>query len=294
MGAVLVRMCSVVSMWETGLYGKYLPVSLSEKDGLMRSLLILLVVFFTANNALAMSSDGCGAGSCADCHSLTKVETEQLLGSLVDKVNSVEFSEVPGLWLAEVEKGQKKLPVYIDFSKKYLVSGNVIRLNDKENLTRERSAQMNKIDVSRIPVADALLLGKPSAKTKVIVFTDPECPYCKKLHEELKDVVRLDPDIAFLIKLFPLKMHPNAYEVSKSIVCNNSMELLEVSFAGKPVPPARCDTQVIDQTLALGGEFGINSTPTLVMPDGLVVPGYKKAEALLTLIGENLARVAAQ
>lgn len=275
-------------------FGKSLPASLLEKDRLMRTLLILLVVLFATNNVLAMSSDGCGAGSCTDCHSLTKAEAEQLLGNMVDKVNSVEFSEVPGMWVAEVEKGQKKLPVYIDFSKQYLVSGNVIRLNDKENLTSERSARMNKVDVSRISVADALLLGKPSAKTKVIVFTDPECPYCKKLHEELKDVVRRDPNVAFLIKLFPLKMHPNAYEVSKSIVCSNSMELLELSFAGKPVPPASCATMVVDQTLALAGELGISSTPTLVLPDGLIVPGYKTADALLTLIGENVARVVAQ
>jgi thiol:disulfide interchange protein DsbC len=151
---------------------------------------------------------------------------------------------------------------------------------------------MNRVDVSRIPLEDALILGKPTAKTKVIVFTDPECPYCKKLHVELEKVVKRDPEIAFLIKLFPLKMHPNAYEASRSIVCNNSMELLEISFAGKPVPPANCDTKAVDQTLALVAELGIRSTPTLVMPDGLVVPGYKKAEALLVLIGEATAQSA--
>ncbi len=260
----------------------------------MRSLLIFIVLLLLAPNAFAMTADGCGAGSCTDCHSITKEEAKQLLGDMVDKVNRVEFAEVPGLWVVEVVKGQKKLPVYIDFSKKFLLSGNVIRLNDKENLTRKRSARMNKVDVSRIPLADALLLGKASAKTKVIVFTDPECPYCKKLHKELKEVVRRDPNIAFLIKLFPLKMHPNAYEISKSIICNNSMELLEVSFAGKPVPPATCDTPAVDQTLALVGELGIRSTPTLVMPDGLVVPGYKKAEALLVLIGENVVQAVKQ
>ncbi len=260
----------------------------------MRSLLILIVVLLFTYNAFAMSTDGCGAGTCADCHSLTKKETIQLLGDMVDKVNRVEFAEIPGLWVAEVEKGQKKLPVYIDFSKQYLISGNVIRLNDKENLTRKRSARMNRVDVSTIPLQDALLLGKPSAKTKVIVFTDPECPYCKKLHKELKEVIRRDPEIAFLIKLFPLKMHPNAYEISRSIICNNSMELLEISFAGKPVPPATCDTKAVDQTLALVGELGIRSTPTLVMPDGLVVPGYKKAEALLALIGEATTQSAKQ
>ena len=237
-----------------------------------------------------MSLEGCGAGTCADCHSITKAEAEQLLGGMVDKVNSVEFAEVPGMWVAEVEKDQKKLPVYIDFSKQYLVSGNVIRLNDKENVTRQRSVRMNSVDVSKIPLADALLLGKPSAKTKVIVFTDPECPYCKKLHEELKEVVRRNPEVAFLIKLFPLKMHPNAYDISKSIVCNNSMEYLELSFSGKPVPAPNCEIPVVDQTIALAGELGIRSTPTLVLPDGRVIPGYRKAEAILTIIGENLTQ----
>jgi thiol:disulfide interchange protein DsbC len=260
----------------------------------MRLLFIFVALLFCAANSFAMTSDGCGAGTCNDCHSITKEEAAQLLGGMVDKVNSVEFSEVPGMWVAEVEKGENKLPVYIDFSKQYLLSGSVIRLNDKENLTKQRSARMNKVDVSRVPLDDALLLGKQSAKTKVIVFTDPECPYCKKLHEELTEVVRVDPNIAFLIKLFPLKMHPNAYGISKSIVCHDSMELLELSFAGKPVPPANCETNVVDQTLALGPELGVRSTPTLIMPDGLVVPGYKKSAALLTMIGENIAQAAKQ
>jgi thiol:disulfide interchange protein DsbC len=260
----------------------------------MRPLILLVIALFIARAGFAMSADGCGAGACADCHSITKEETAKLLGNMVDRVNSVEFAEVPGLWVAEVEKGEVKLPVYIDFSKQFLVSGSVIRLNDKTNLTQQRSARMNKVDVSRIPLGDALLLGKATAKTKVIVFTDPECPYCKKLHEELKEVVRRDPAIAFLIKLFPLKMHPNAYDISKSIVCSNSLEFLEASFAGRPVPPASCDTQVVDQTRALAAELGITSTPTLVLPDGLVEPGYKSAAALLTLIGDNVAKVNVQ
>ena len=93
-----------------------------------------------------MSADGCGAGTCADCHSISKQETEQLLGKLVDKVDRVEFAEVPGMWVAEVEKDNNKLPVYIDFSKKYLISGNVIRLADNTNVTRERAEQMHVVD----------------------------------------------------------------------------------------------------------------------------------------------------
>ncbi len=250
---------------------------------------LILLLLAGAVPALAFTADGCGAGSCASCHSLDKDEAGKILGGLVDKVNKVEFAEVPGMWLVEVEKGANKLPIYIDFSKKYVLSGSVIRLADKGDISQERYARMNKVDVKRIPVEDALLLGRKDAKIRVIVFTDPECPFCKKLHDELKEVVRRDPEIAFLIKLFPLKMHPKAYDKAKSIVCARSLELLEASFAGKPLPPATCNGKAVDQTLALGPELGIQSTPTLVLPNGLVLPGFKTADDLIKRIREELA-----
>jgi thiol:disulfide interchange protein DsbC len=206
---------------------------------------------------------------------------------MVDRVLNVEFAEIPGLWVVDVEKGNNRLPVYIDFSKKFLVTGGVIRLTDRENLTKDRHAKLNKVDVSRIPLKDALLLGSPTAATRVIVFTDPECPYCRKLHKVLKEVVERDNQVAFLIKMFPLKMHPNAYSISQSIVCNKSMEFLEASFAGKPVPPPLCKTSAIDNNIALAAELGIRSTPTLILPDGVIVPGFKDADRLLELLGRK-------
>ena len=234
-----------------------------------------------------MAEGGCGGGSCTDCHNLTQSEAEALLGNGVDQVLKVSLSEMPGLWTVDVQKGDVKFPVYIDFSKSYLVAGNIIRISDKQNVTMNHQAQLNKIDISKIPLEDALLLGSPKATKKVIVFTDPQCPYCKKLHEELKTVVQSDPNIAFLIKLYPLKMHPQAYDISKSIVCAKSLEMLEDSFADRPVPPPICETTVVDETLALVKELKISSTPTLVFPDGLVVAGFQKADALLKELGSK-------
>ncbi|HEX9872929.1 MAG TPA: DsbC family protein [Deferrimonas sp.] len=251
----------------------------------MKILLMMTLALFLAVPGQAFTQDGCGAGTCADCHSLTKAEATDLLKGGVDKVLDVAFAEIPGLWMVSVEKDNQKFPLFIDFSKAYLVAGNVIRLKDHQNITTARQAELNKVDVSKIPLDDALLLGKKGAKTKVIVFTDPECPYCKKLHVTLKEVVQRNPEIAFLIKLFPLKMHPNAYGIAKSIVCSKSLEFLELSFAGLPVPPATCETDVVDQTLALVETLGIRSTPTLVLPDGLIVPGAKSADDLLKLLG---------
>lgn len=253
----------------------------------MRWILYLMMTVCMASPAWAFMADGCGAGSCTDCHSLTVDEARGLLGSGVERVLGVEFSEMPGLWVVEVENQGQKFPLYIDYSKSFVVSGSIIRLKDKADITGERFAKMNKVDVSKIPLENSILLGKRTASKKVFVFTDPQCPYCKKLHAELKKVVASDPDIAFLIKLFPLKMHPNAYGISQSVLCADSLELLEASFADKPIPPATCQSRAVDQTIEVAQTLGIRATPTMILPDGMRIDGAKKAEEILKLLGSS-------
>ncbi len=102
----------------------------------------------------------------------------------------------------------------------------------------------------------------------------------------MKKIIAERKDVAFYIKLFPLKMHPNAYEKSKAIVCEKSLALLENSYENKPLPKATCETTVIDENIKLAERLRINSLPTMILPDGRVSPGYKDAEALKALIGK--------
>jgi thiol:disulfide interchange protein DsbC len=90
------------------------------------------------------------------------------------KVLSVKPSPVEGLWEVDIESGGRKLPVYVDLSKKYLISGSIIDIKEKKNLTQERIDEINKVDVSQIPLDDALVMGDKEAKYRVIVFDDPE------------------------------------------------------------------------------------------------------------------------
>lgn len=230
---------------------------------------------------------GCGEGECRDCHSLDTSEAEGMLKKWVDNVISVDYSEVPGLYVVEVEKKGKNYPLYIDFSKSYIISGSVVRLGSGENVTRELYNKYNKVDLSTIPLGDALLMGKRDAPTKIVVFTDPQCPYCKKLHGEIKKVVKTNPDISFYIKLYPLKMHPDAYRISKSIVCSKSMVMLEDSFQNRHIPDPACETKVVDETLSLVASIGINSTPTMVLPSGTIVPGFIRADRIVKIIKED-------
>ncbi len=250
------------------------------------SLFCLLYLFILVTPAIAFmpAAEGCGAGSCTDCHALSKEEAKSIFKDIRGDVKSVDFAEVPGLWRIEMEMQNKIIPLYLDFSKSYLITGNVIRINDRKNLTEERIRKLNPIDLKQIPLDDALQLGNPNADTRIIVFTDPHCPYCSKLHQELKKVVAKRPDLLFLIKLLPIK--ESSLAISKTIICNNSLEQLDDAFAGKSLPEPNCNSTDIDQTISLARELGIRSTPTLVLPNGQLAPGYKKLDRLLELIDQ--------
>jgi len=205
------------------------------------------------------------------------------------KVLSVESAPVNGLWEAAFESAGKKGIAYIDFAGKNVVFGSIVNVATKTNLTKKKFDEINKIDVSLIPLDDAIVMGNSMAKHKVIVFDDPDCPYCAKLHQELKQVVEQRKDIAFYFKMFPLvQLHPQAYKKSTAIVCEKSNEkalgLLEDVFANRTIPEPSCETKVIDENIKLAKKLGITGTPFLILGDGRVVSGALKADELIKMI----------
>jgi thiol:disulfide interchange protein DsbC len=101
----------------------------------------------------------------------------------------------------------------------------------------------------------------------------------------MKRIIRDNGDeIAFYVKLFPLSIHPGAYEKAEALICDKSPELLEDAYSGKPLPPPSCETRAIDENIVLARELGISSTPTLILSDGTKVVGVKEPAALVQLI----------
>lgn len=264
-------------------------ISAINLGSLLSFLLLQLLLSATITWAFqGPGAEGCGAGECKDCHSLETKEVAGLLKVPESSILSLAFSEVPGLWEVEVSRQGKTFPIYIDFSKEFLIQGKVFRLKAPDEAKKPAPAKI--VDVAKIPLKDALLVGKADAERKIIVFDDPECSYCAALQKEMHAVVEAHPNIAFQIKMYPLiKIHPEAYEKAKAIVCSQSLAMLEDSLAGKPVPPPICETDQVKRNLELGRELGIVSTPTMIMPDGRMISGSKKAEDIVKILnGEEL------
>jgi thiol:disulfide interchange protein DsbC len=139
----------------------------------------LLVISLALRPAVSPAFSGCET-DCNKCHSLSNKEVKLILEKIKAgdaRILRIGMSPVKGLWEVDIEnKGHRGL-FYVDFSKKYLISGSVVEVNAAINKTKERLEELNKdrrISPASIPLKDALVLGNKTASKKVIVFTDPE------------------------------------------------------------------------------------------------------------------------
>jgi thiol:disulfide interchange protein DsbC len=113
---------------------------------------------------------------CSKCHTLNKDEAKDLLKNVIPDVVilDVRLSPVKGVWEVDLESRGRKGIVYVDFLKKHFFSGALVSIAEKKNLTQEKLVDLNKVDVSQIPLHDALVMGDQKARIRVIVFTDTD------------------------------------------------------------------------------------------------------------------------
>ncbi len=263
----------------------------------MKKLLItgfLAALLFVSMDMLPARSYGMSGceEDCMKCHSMSKQDVKQILNKLgAPEAEPLEIKTSPlkGLWEVIIDDRGKGGILYVGFSKRHVIAGPIFEVDTGLNKTEEAFGRVNRnliryVDFAKISLDNALVMGRKDAKHKVVVFTDPDCPFCGKIHEELKKVLAETDEIAFYLKLMPLAMHPEAFWKSQSILCRNSIELLEDNFAKKDIPRPECDKKdEVESNLRLAAELGITGTPTLIFPDGMVLVGGKDAKTLKDL-----------
>jgi len=113
---------------------------------------------------------------CSKCHKLSNDEARDLLKDMFPDIKVFSISPAPSkaFWEVYMESRGRKGLVYLDFSKKHMFSGAIVSIKEKRNLTQERLVDLNRVDVSQIPLGDALVMGDEKARMRVVVFTDPD------------------------------------------------------------------------------------------------------------------------
>ncbi len=259
----------------------------------MRGLFVVLCcLMFTAPAfGFGKGVEGC-TGDCMACHKLTKSEAVDLFKNIDPSLTVEDVASAParGLYQVTLKKDGALHLVYLDFSKNYLVNGPIIDIKSKRNLTQQGVEAATTIDPAGIPLDNALVMGNPKGKKVLYLFSDPECPYCAKLHKTVTEMVKEEPQLKVYIILVPLDIHPNSLWKTESIVCKSkkdmagALKMLENSYEGKEVPHLNCNKVSGAEMKKVGAKHGVNVTPTMSFANGRVLMGARAKEDIRKML----------
>jgi len=197
------------------------------------------------------------------------------------KVESVTKTTYAGLY--EVFMGGQI--IYTDEKLTFLIAeGHLVDPKTKKDITGERLEELTKIDFSSLPLDQAIKVVKGNGSRKLVVFSDVDCPYCKRLEQnELANIT----DVTVYTFLYPIEqLHPDAANKSKSIWCaKNRVKAWDDWIMRNELPKNTGNCEVpLEKVGQLAKKLGIVSTPTLIFADGKRMLGampYKEIESAM-------------
>jgi thiol:disulfide interchange protein DsbC len=206
-------------------------------------------------------------------------DASQLLERLQALYPSTRISAIhPTAWPGVFEVAMGANLAYVDATGRYFLFGHLYDMRQQRDLTAERNDAMARIDFGILPLADALTEVRDKGTRTLAIFSDPDCPYCRRLEAELR---RLD-DVTIHTFLMPLaSLHPGAHAKAVSVWCAaDPLSTWQALMLRDALPPEADCPHPVDRNIALGERLGINGTPTLVAGDGRVLAGAASREQI--------------
>ena len=188
----------------------------------------------------------------------------------------IQPSPIAGLLQVLTDRGV----LYITEDGSKLVHGNVYDMNDRMNNLTEAALAAPRLEMLKPFEQDMLVYKAKNEKYVVTVFTDVDCGYCRKLHNQMDEYNDLGITIRYLA--YPRAGIPsaNADEMQAVWCAKDPLQAMTDAKSGGNVKAASCDIDIAKQ-YRLGGSFGINGTPALILEDGSMIPGYQPPADLL-------------
>ena len=209
----------------------------------------------------------------------TTPELTSLIGRLQALYPSTRFGEIrPTPWPGVFEVAMGANLAYVDASGQYFLFGHLYDMKAQRDLTAERKDTLARIDFSALPLADAIKDVRGRGSRTLAIFSDPDCPHCRRLEAELKGL----SDVTIHTFLMPIaSLHPQARAKAIAVWCaKDRLSAWQALMTRDQVPPNADCEHPVDRNVALAERLGVTGTPTLVAADGRVLPGAASAEQI--------------
>lgn len=197
------------------------------------------------------------------------------------KVQDISFSDERNLYVINVGDIQ---PIYMLPDGEHVILGDIFNISEGEaQSTTEKDKDIfrkNKLNISNLETIDFLAKKE---KYSLTVFTDVDCGFCRKFHNEIDQYNNLGISIKYLA--FPRAgIDSESYTKMVSAWCSDQADLsITLLKDNKSIPSNSCENSVAEQ-FELGRTLGITGTPALITQSGKLLPGYVPAQELLMLL----------
>lgn len=227
----------------------------------------------------------CSASAEPTSKQLAEIKTKlakQLQGR---EINSVKPTPMKGVY--EVVMNGSMI-MYTDAKADFVIFGDMVDVVKRKSVTEERVAELRKVDFAKLPLDMAIKVVRGNGSRKLAVFTDPDCPFCKRLE---RDSLKGIDNVTIYSFLMPLAdLHPDAARKSRLIWCAPDRAAAWNDWILNDKLPANgkddCENPV-QKTVELGNKLGINGTPGLIFANGRMVPGAIGKEEIEQLLSEK-------
>ena len=217
--------------------------------------------------------------SLAQDANLKKILSERLPS--LPKIEEISKTPMPGVFEIRVQGNEI---FYADAKGDFLIQGALIDTKQKRNLTEERTDKLSAVPFDSLPLKFAITQVRGNGKRKLVVFSDPNCGYCKRFERDLQKI----DNVTLYHLMYPVLGEDSRLK-SRNIACakDRAKTWNDWMLQGITPPTVSCDNHNIDAIVEFGRKNRINGTPTMFVADGTRVPGAIDAaqiEALLNAV----------
>jgi thiol:disulfide interchange protein DsbC len=198
-------------------------------------------------------------------------ELSASMKALAPGASNVTISETPIDGLLEVQIDAEI--VYTNPTGKILVQGRMFDLETRTDLTEQAKSRLRIPKIAEIDRSEQIVFESEHPEHELIVFTDIDCGYCRRLHSQVKEYN--DVGISIRYMLFPRGgIASHSYEKAVAVWCaDDQRAALTTAKLGTEPNALQCENPVKSQ-YELGNLLGVTGTPALLTSDGNLIPGY--------------------
>lgn len=199
------------------------------------------------------------------------------------KAEDVTFSPIPGLY--EVTLGG--MIVYVSSDGQHLVSGNVYDLDSQVNLTAARRSAARAKALAGAKEDEMIIFGPASAKMTVTVFTDIDCGFCRRFHNQIAEINKAGVRVRYM--MFP-RTGPGteSWRKAEAVWCSKDRrDALTRAKKGEDLKTKPCpESESIKTQWAFGEDLGVEGTPAIFTQTGDYIGGFMTPGQLVQSIQE--------